>query len=155
MEILFRDMRGYIRDPVWWAVGGVMTVLMAWVLTATSDHWYPFEVYIVPPKLESPMPAAPGDAVVIRWHTRINRECFATYSRRLERADGLTYQLGSHRGSYVTPSEDANGKVFRTTFHVPSDVLPGRYQYIVTTDIQCWPWTHHEQESPPVAVEVR
>lgn len=142
------------RDWLFYVVFAV--VMLAGYVPAWSiiDRWLPFETYLAPPIVETPMPVAPGDSVTILWRTRIHRECEARYSRRLVRDDGLTYQLGTHRGSYVAPT-DANGRVFRAQFRVPVDAPPGQYVYAVSTDVRCTPWTHYVQESPEVAVEVR
>lgn len=142
------------RDPVFWVLGVLLAPLGYFVIMIIMDATWPHEVHVTPPRVETAMPVAPGQEVVVRWHTRIMRSCAVTYSRRLERDDGLTYQLGAHRGSYTRPS-GANGKVFKTTFRVPLDAPPGHYAYVVTTDVECSPVTHHAVESPRVPIEVR
>lgn len=142
------------RDPLFYGIL-LVVMLLAWVPGwSIVDRLIPFERHVSPPRVETTMPVAPGDRVTVRWHTRIYRQCEASYSRRLERADGLVYALNTHRGSYVEPT-GVDGKVFRTTFRVPPDAPPGRYAYIVATDVRCAPWTHYVQDSPPVVVEVR
>lgn len=142
------------RDPMFWIVGALLAPVSYFLIMVALDVVWPYETHIAPPRVQTAMPVAPGQEVVVRWHTQIYRACAVTYSRRLERSDGLTYQLGTHRGSYTQPS-GPGGKVFKTTFRVPIDAPPGYYDYIVTTDVECSPVTHYSVESPRVAVEVR
>lgn len=142
------------RDPLFWVLGVALAPVGYFLVMVSLDALWPHEVHIAPPRAETIMPVSPGQDVVVRWHTRIMRACAVTYSRRLERDDGLTYQLGTHRGSYTQPS-GVGGKVFKTTFRVPLDAPPGHYVYVVTTDVECSPVTHYAVESPRVPVEVR
>lgn len=142
------------RDWLFYVVFALVMLIGCIPAWSVIDRLFPFEIYVAEPRAETVMPVAAGDTVTVRWHTRIMRHCEATYSRRLVRDDGLTYTLGSHRGSYVKPT-DENGKVFRTQFRIPPDAPPGAYLYIVSTEVRCLPWTQYVQESPGVAVEVR